>query len=43
VWEARVLDDKDQIVATGRVRLLCLEPDQVLAGEQVKGVLHPGT
>src|SRR3979409_2059666 len=43
VWEARVLDDKDQIVATGRVRLLCLEPDQALAGEQVTGVLHPGT
>ncbi len=43
VWEARVLDDKDQIVATGRVRLLCLESDQALAGEQVRGVLHPGT
>ena len=42
VWEARVLDDKDQVVATGRVRLLCLEPDQALAGEQVKGALHPG-
>ena len=41
VWEARVLDEQDQIVATGRVRLLCLEPDQALAGEQVKGVLHP--
>jgi uncharacterized protein (TIGR00369 family) len=43
VWEASVLDEKDQIVATGRVRLLCLEPDQALAGEQVRGVLHPGT
>jgi len=43
VWEARVLDDKDQIVATGRVRLLCLEADQAVAGEQVKGVLHPET
>jgi len=41
VWEARVLDDRDQIVATGRVRLLCIEPDQAIAGEQVKGVLHP--
>jgi 1,4-dihydroxy-2-naphthoyl-CoA hydrolase len=41
VWEARVLDDKDHIVATGRVRLLCLEADQALAGEQVIGVLHP--
>jgi uncharacterized protein (TIGR00369 family) len=43
VWEASVLDEKDQIVATGRVRLLCLEPDQALAGEQVRGVLHPGS
>jgi uncharacterized protein (TIGR00369 family) len=41
VWEARVIDEDDRIVATGRVRLLCLEADQSLAGEQVKGVLHP--
>jgi 1,4-dihydroxy-2-naphthoyl-CoA hydrolase len=41
VWEARVLDEQDQIVATGRVRLLCIEPDQAIAGEQVRGVLHP--
>jgi 1,4-dihydroxy-2-naphthoyl-CoA hydrolase len=41
VWEARVLDEEDRIVATGRVRLLCLELDQLLAGEQVRGVLHP--
>ena len=41
VWEARVLDDEDRIVATGRVRLLCLEADQALAGEQVRGALHP--
>jgi 1,4-dihydroxy-2-naphthoyl-CoA hydrolase len=40
VWEARVLDEKDQLVATGRVRLLCLDADQQLAGEQVKGALH---
>jgi 1,4-dihydroxy-2-naphthoyl-CoA hydrolase len=43
VWEARVLDDKEQIVAMGRVRLLCLEADQALAGEQVRGSLNPGT
>ena len=42
VWEARVLDDQERLVATGRVRLLCIEKDQELAGEQVKGVLHPG-
>ena len=40
VWEARVLDDEDRLVATGRVRLLCLEADQPLTGEQVKGRLH---
>jgi 1,4-dihydroxy-2-naphthoyl-CoA hydrolase len=43
VWEARVLDEQNQIVAIGRVRLLCLEQDQELAGEQVRGALHPGT
>jgi 1,4-dihydroxy-2-naphthoyl-CoA hydrolase len=41
VWEARVIDEDDRIVATGRVRLLCLDEDQALAGEQVRGVLHP--
>jgi 1,4-dihydroxy-2-naphthoyl-CoA hydrolase len=41
VWEGRVLDEDDRLVATGRVRLLCLEPGQSLAGEQVKGALHP--
>jgi 1,4-dihydroxy-2-naphthoyl-CoA hydrolase len=40
VWEARVLDDQDRLVATGRVRLLCLEPDQALAGEQVTTPLY---
>ena len=43
VWEARVFDEEDRTVATGRVRLLCLEPEQALAGEQVMGVLHPET
>jgi uncharacterized protein (TIGR00369 family) len=41
VWEARVLDDDERVVATGRVRLLCLESDEALAGQQVTGVLHP--
>jgi len=40
VWQANVLDESDRIVATGRVRLLCLQPDQSLAGEQVAGALH---
>lgn len=41
VWEARVIDEEDRTVATGRVRLLCLEAGQSLAGEQIKGALHP--
>lgn len=41
VWEARVIDDDDRVVATGRVRLLCLEKEEALAGEQVTGPLHP--
>lgn len=39
VWEGRVLDEDEKLVATGRVRLLCLEPDQSLAGEVVRGAL----
>jgi len=39
VWQAQVLDEEERVVATGRVRLLCLEADQSLAGEQVKGAL----
>ena len=39
VWEARILDSDERLVATGRVRLLCLESDQVLAGERVQGSL----
>ena len=39
VWEAQVLDSDERLVATGRVRLLCLESDQVLAGEKVQGSL----
>ena len=41
VWRADVLDDEDRIVATGRVRLLCLQADESLAGEQVGGSLRP--
>ena len=39
VWQAQVLDEQERLVATGRVRLLCLASDQVIAGEQVKGAL----
>lgn len=30
VWEAWIRDDKDQLVAQGRVRLLCIEQDRAL-------------
>ena len=43
VWEARVEDEEGRAVATGRVRLLCLDKEENLAGEQVKGPLHPPT
>ncbi len=43
VWEATIFDEEERIVATGRVRLLCLDQDRPLAGEQVRVPLHPGT
>lgn len=36
IWEAAVRDNQGRLVATGRVRLLCLEPGSQLAGEQVQ-------
>lgn len=33
VWEARVVDQDERLVATGRVRLICLEEGAQLAGE----------
>ncbi len=35
VWEAHVTDATGRLVATGRVRLLCLEPGSELAGHIV--------
>jgi 1,4-dihydroxy-2-naphthoyl-CoA hydrolase len=35
VWEGAVYDDNDRLVASGRVRLLCLEAGAALAGETV--------
>jgi 1,4-dihydroxy-2-naphthoyl-CoA hydrolase len=37
VWEATILDAGGRIAATGRVRLLCLEPDAALAGKPAGG------
>jgi len=34
VWEATITDAEGRVAATGRVRLLCLEPDAVLAGKR---------
>ena len=36
LWEAVCRDDAGKIVATGRVRLLCLEPGSELAGQTVR-------
>jgi uncharacterized protein (TIGR00369 family) len=36
VWEATVTDSKGRSVASGRVRLLALEPGSAIAGEAVK-------
>jgi uncharacterized protein (TIGR00369 family) len=35
VWEAHVTDAGGRLIATGRVRLLCLEPGSDLAGKKV--------
>jgi uncharacterized protein (TIGR00369 family) len=35
LWEAVARDEQGRIVSTGRVRLLCLDPDTELAGETV--------
>lgn len=37
LWEATARNDAGQIVSTGRVRLLCLEPGSDLAGQKVAG------
>jgi uncharacterized protein (TIGR00369 family) len=36
VWEAAVHDEQGRLVATGRVRLLCLDEQAQLAGEKVE-------
>lgn len=35
VWEVSIRDDDDRIVATGRVRMLCLEQGSAIAGQTV--------
>lgn len=36
VWEVEITDDEERLVATGRVRLLCLEGGTALAGKELK-------
>ncbi|MFN8543752.1 MAG: PaaI family thioesterase [Candidatus Binatia bacterium] len=36
VWEAEARGDDEKLLATGRVRLLCLEREAEIAGETVK-------
>jgi uncharacterized protein (TIGR00369 family) len=38
VWEATARDEQGRIIATGRVRLLCLDPGSDLGGEKVGSV-----
>ena len=35
VWEASIHDDQNRLVATGRVRLMVLEPGATIAGREV--------
>ncbi len=32
VWEGRILDEEERLVATGRVRLLCFDAEEGIAG-----------
>ena len=40
VWEASIHDDQGQLVATGRVRLMILEPGAAVAGQEVTMPVH---
>jgi len=42
VWEAQVTDDRDRLVATGRVRLIVLEPGSEADGITVELNTKPG-
>jgi len=41
VWEARIRDDQDRLVASGQVRLMVLEPGATAAGETVGIEINP--
>lgn len=42
VWTVTITDEANRAVATGRVRMLCLEPDATLAGQGVTVQNDPG-
>lgn len=42
VWEATVFDSRHREVATGRVRLMCLEESEQLAGERLMPIGNSG-
>jgi 1,4-dihydroxy-2-naphthoyl-CoA hydrolase len=42
VWEGTARDDEGHVLATGRVRLLCLAGGSDLAGEPAPGAPRPG-
>ena len=37
VWEVRITDDGDRVVATGRVRLMVLDPEDTVADRPLSG------
>ena len=36
VWEGRILDEEERLVAMGRVRLLCFDADDGIAGGEAR-------
>jgi 1,4-dihydroxy-2-naphthoyl-CoA hydrolase len=42
VWEAEIRDEQDRLIATGRVRLLCLEQGAALGGQDLETKLPRG-
>jgi 1,4-dihydroxy-2-naphthoyl-CoA hydrolase len=39
IWEAVVHDDVDRALATGRVRLLCVEQGTEVAGKRIEPIM----
>ena len=43
LWEGRIWDDEDRVVATGRVRLLCLDADRSVDGATYRFAADAGS